>query len=85
MPNVTPDQARKLFHELQDRRDAILAVSGPLREARDAFVQKARAEENAMNAAIKEAETGLYDIDVESASWARFLNGKTGERPSKGG
>jgi hypothetical protein len=75
---MSDDEARALFHKLGAERDAILAVSTPLRDERDAAAAIARAAETAMNAAIKEAETGLYEIDVKRGRIARMLGGKTG-------
>ncbi len=80
--NLTPEALRTAFHDLCDQRDAIRAVSTPMREARDAFVQDARAQEDAMNAAIREAEAGLFDIEMQIGAAARALGGKTGERPA---
>ena len=62
--------------ELNHKRDSILAKSGPLREARDKFANEAREKEMAMNAQIKEAETGLADLDRDRAMLARALGGR---------
>lgn len=75
----TEDEMRSRFHALTVEREKILAKSGPLRAERDAFVQETRPKEQSMNAAIKKAETGLYDIDMERAALVRALKGKTGE------
>lgn len=77
----TEDGMRARFHALTAEREKILAKSGPLRAERDAFVQETRPKEQAMNAAIKKAEAGLFDIDQERAALARALKGKTGEPP----
>lgn len=75
--------ARQSFRELTARRDQIVAVSTPLREMRDAYVQSeeakiatARAE---MDAEIATAEDGLFDINQEIGRLVRFLDGKTGD------
>jgi hypothetical protein len=69
------------FHELAAQRAAILAKSGPLREARDAHANAARDKELAMNAEIAEAEAGLVDLDLEAGMIARALGGRTGYAP----
>lgn len=76
--NLTKEGLRARFEELTEQRDVILAVSAPLRAKRDAAVQAAREAEDALNAQIKEAETGLFEIDDERAMVVRALNGKTG-------
>lgn len=73
------DAMRARFHDLTARAEAIRAVSTPLREARDTKVNAAREAENAMNAEIKAAEAGLFEIDNERAALARALKGQTGE------
>jgi hypothetical protein len=73
-----PDSMRKRFHELGAKRDAIMAVSSPLREKRDALAAKMDAELKELATAIKAAEVGLFEIDQERGSIAKFLNGKTG-------
>lgn len=80
---VDAEAARARFHNLVGKRDSIRAVSGPLRDKRDALVQKARAEEDALNAQIKSAEDGLYEIDQEIGEIVTLLDGKTGEPPAK--
>lgn len=75
-----PDTLRARFAELGATRDAILAVSAPLREARDACVNEARATETTLNAGIAEVEDGLFAIDQERAMIARALGGRTGEQ-----
>lgn len=75
--NLTKDGLRARFAELTEQRQAILDVSEPLRRDRDALVAAHQAAEQAANAAITKAETGLYDIDQERAMIVRALNGKT--------
>jgi hypothetical protein len=67
------DLARARFRELTARKDAIMAESAPLREARDEHSRQSRATEDQMNADIKKAEEGLFDIDQEIAKLVRFL------------
>lgn len=73
-----PDSMRKRFHELSARREAILAASAPLRAKRETAVALYESVVKPLEAQIKEAEAGLYDIDQERAIIARALNGKTG-------
>ena len=75
------DANRARFWALKDEIEAVEAKSGPLREARDAFVQEAREREKAMNAEIAEIETGLFEKKQDLAFLARGLGGKVGERP----
>lgn len=65
-------QAR--YAELTAKANAIQAKAGPLRAARDKKVQAARKEEDALNAAIKKAEAGLFEIEQERAFLARGLS-----------
>lgn len=58
---------------LTAERDAILAVSTPLREARDAFAAEAGAQERAMNAELKEAEKDIGAIAQEIAFLTRAV------------
>lgn len=75
----SPEAMRARFAELVVQRDAIRAVVDPLREARDAHVQAARATEDEMNEEIRTASEGLYEIDQEIGVLTRALNGKTAE------
>ena len=74
-----PDNMRARFHELGRQRDAILAKSAPLRQRRDRLVAEMESAVSALNVEVKEAETGLFDIDSERGALARALGGKTGE------
>lgn len=67
------------FHELSAKREQILAASAPLRAKRDDIVNKARADEEILNVQIREAEAGLYELDVERGLLARAVGGQTGE------
>lgn len=75
------DANRARFWALTAEIEAVEAVTGPLRAARDAFVQDARARESEMNAEIARIETGLFDKKQDLAFLARGLGGKVGERP----
>lgn len=86
MPDYTPDGLRKQFHLLSDMRDARLAKSGPLREARDAMLAEAARKRAEFDAAIRVAENPdgeitLFDLEQSRASICRALKGVTGERP----
>jgi uncharacterized coiled-coil DUF342 family protein len=76
--DFAPDKLRARFAELSEKRDRIRAKADPLREERDSFVQANAAKEAAMNAAIRKAEEGLFELDQEAATIARALGGKTG-------
>jgi hypothetical protein len=79
---------RLRFWELDARRNAILAVSAPLRAARDAQAEDLTPRQRKeMDAQIKAAEVGLYEIEVERGELTRALrdpDGKTrlGPRPN---
>jgi uncharacterized coiled-coil DUF342 family protein len=75
------DAMRERFHDLGKRRAEILETSAPLRERRDKLVQEFDPQVRELNARIKEAEVGLYDVDQERAALSRALKGKTGEPP----
>ncbi len=77
--SLDPQAARERFHALGYQREAIKKVADPIRAKRDKHVQDARAKEADLNAKIKEAERGLFEIDQERAVLCRFLNGQTGE------
>lgn len=71
-------ELRDRFHELTAQHDAIRAVSDPIRAQRDKIVQDADIKARKLAEQIKEAEAGLYDIEMERARIARALKGKTG-------
>lgn len=77
--DFNPDNMRTRFRELGEQRAAILAKSEPKREKRDGIVSKARDQEAALNAEIREIEEGLFEIDNERAMISRALAGRTGE------
>jgi len=71
---------RARFHELDTQRNAILAVSGPIRAERDANIDDLTPRQRAeYDARIKEAEQGLYEIEVERGELARALRGPDGK------
>ena len=74
-----PDNMRARFHELGRQRAVILTKSEPLRQQRDRFVADMEGKLAELNAQVKEAEAGLFEIDVERGALARALGGKTGE------
>lgn len=73
-----PNELRARFAEIKVQVEAIESASAPLREKRDRHVQKAREAEDKMNAEIKAAEAGLFDLKQEMGMIVRALNGKTG-------
>ena len=77
MTVFSPENLRKRFAELTDKAAGIRKVSDPLRAKRDAHVQKAREGEDKMNADIKAAEKGLFEIEQERGMIVRALDGKT--------
>lgn len=80
MPQMpTPAEQRARFAELTAAAAAIRAKVDPLREHRDAVVNKAREDEQVLNDEIREAEAGLFEIEQERAMIVRALGGKTGE------
>lgn len=74
----TPDAMRRRFHELGAKRDAILSGSVPLRERRDALISEHTAAVKTLEAQIKAAEAGLFELDMERGLISRALNGQTG-------
>jgi hypothetical protein len=75
----TPKVIRKRFHLAGETVDAIRAVSNPLREARDAFVQETTARIAEMDAEIKAIEAPLYDLEQERAACARAVRDEDGK------
>ena len=76
--DLNPDNLRTRFAELGEQRSEILAASGPLRDQRDAIAREAQASMAALDAKIRAAEDGLFDIDQQRALISRALGGKTG-------
>lgn len=80
MPEMpTPTEMRARFAELTAQAAAIRETVDPLREHRDAVVNKAREDEQLLNDEIRTAEAGLFEIEQERAMIVRALGGKTGE------
>jgi predicted nucleic acid-binding Zn-ribbon protein len=75
--NLTKEGLRARFEELTTQVEAIRAVSGPLRLARDEMVNDHRQAEQDADAEIRMAEEGLFDAEQERAMIVRALNGKT--------
>lgn len=61
------------FDELNTQVEAIKAVTEPLRAKRDEIVQAHDREANALNAEIKAAEEGLFELEMERAALARAV------------
>jgi hypothetical protein len=74
----SPQAMMAEFHSLKNRIGIVESISGPLREDRDAFVNAAREKELAMNAKIRSAEEGLYDMKRRLAILARALGNNVG-------
>ena len=73
-----PGTMRKRFHELGAQREEILARSAPLRAKREEAVAAYESVVKPLEAQIKEAEKGLYELDNERGMISRALGGKTG-------
>ena len=76
--DMTPATQRARFAELSGTRTAILAISTPLRDERDAVSAAAQATIATIDIQIAAEEAGLYEIDQERAMIARALGGRTG-------
>lgn len=72
----TKELLQQRAEELTRQRDAILAKTGPMREARDRFKSDAFARIRAMDAELKEAEKGLFDLGNELSMIARAAGGR---------
>lgn len=75
---MSDEDARREFHELGAQRDAIVAVSGPIRATRDAEVAAHELRRADLDAQIREAEEGLFEIDRARGRLAKMLGGRTG-------
>lgn len=73
----TEENLRERFHELDEEIKAIEKVSLPLREKRDAHVNKAREIENTMNEEIRKTEQNLFQLKSERGMIVRALKGRT--------
>lgn len=69
---------RKRFANLGAMRDAILAKADPIRARRDALAAETDAELRRLATELREAEAGLFEIDMERSTIAQVLKGKTG-------
>jgi vacuolar-type H+-ATPase subunit D/Vma8 len=79
MMDFDPKKLRKRFAELTEKHDAIRAKSDPLRAKYDTLVQDNRKAEDEAAKRVSNAERGLYEIEMERATIARALGGKTSE------
>ena len=81
-----PETLRKHFHKLTADHDKVQAKLQPLRDELDALVagdtkltvKEAQKREAAIRPKIKELQNELYPIEMERATVARALGGKTG-------
>lgn len=78
MSDFTPEALRSRFATLTERRNAMAAVSAPLRTRRDAIAAQATTDLAALDVQIRAAEAGLFELDQERAMIARALGGRTG-------
>lgn len=74
--NKTKEVLSSRRDELEKKKAAIHAASGPLREKRDAYVNETREKIKAMDAEIKAVEKELYDTDQELGMLARAFGGR---------
>lgn len=77
MALFTKETLQERRAEIVDEIAKIEAVTGPMREARDAFVQEAEAKRRAMDKELKEAEAPLIELRREQALIARALGAKS--------
>ena len=70
------EELRKHLVDLTEKRDAILAVSGPLRAERDRVVNEAREREQDLNHKIREAEKDLAETCNAMGKVAKALGGR---------
>ena len=70
---------RKRFHDLGAKKASIEAKSAQLRKRRNDLIAQHTADVKALEAEIRTAEGGLYDIDVERGFIAKALGGRTGK------
>lgn len=76
--DFSPAALNKRHAEINKKREAILAKSTPLREKRDEMVAKHLAARETADAAITDAEDGLYELDQERAMIVRALGTRLG-------
>jgi len=73
----TDDLLKARLQEVKEQVDARMAVVMPLREKRDKFIADTDKKVQQMNAEIKEAEEGLFDLRMEHGRLAKVTGGKT--------
>lgn len=84
--DFSPDKLRPHFKALTKKREAIDKKLQPLRDELDELVagdtdltvKEAKAREEAIRKSIIKLQNDLYPIEMERASVARALGGKTG-------
>jgi hypothetical protein len=74
--NTTRKTLTTRYGKITAQADAIQQVATPLRERRDALKQRHAAELASLNADIRKAEQGLFDIEQERAQIAIALGGR---------
>lgn len=74
---TTKQMLQERFASLNERRDAILAQSLPLRQKRDDIKNAALAEAAVIDAQIAEIEKDLPTIDTDRGMLARALGGRS--------
>ncbi len=72
----TEQLMRERLNELQANRQAILDISGPIRENRNGLIATFKRDERKLAEDIKEAEKDLLEIDQQISLVARGLPGK---------
>jgi hypothetical protein len=77
MASITEEALRKRQAELKDEISKVEAVSGPLREARDAYSLEADAKLKDMAEKMHSAEASLFELKKEAGMIARALGGKS--------
>ena len=81
--DMDPDKLRKRFHSLTAKGAAIRAKSDPIRKKRDATIVNQAKTLDELNKKLRDAESGLYEIEQERAMIARALGGRVGEPASE--
>ena len=79
---TTVELLRERAAELKQEIDAKRAAAEPLRAARDKVVNDARAAEMELNAKIREAEAGLFELCNEQGAVAKALGGRSMSTPA---
>lgn len=76
MATETQNLLAARYAELTVQCEAIRAIAMPMRESRDTESCAWAAREAELNEAIRDAESGLYDLENERATIAKALGGK---------